>query len=313
MQCVVFGGGGFIGSAVVDQLLSEGHSVRVFAQASTRPYRSFSGGECIEWVTGDFLEKDSVKKAVEGAEVIIHLVSTTLPKNSNDNPAYDVQTNLLATLNLLDIMVEKKIKKIIFVSSGGTVYGRPHVVPISEEHVTNPLVSYGITKLAIEKYLLLYKELHGLQPIIFRVSNPFGHRQPTTKEQGAVSIFINKALKGEAIEIWGDGTVTRDFIYIDDLARAFAAAIQYQGEKNLFNIGSGKGATLNELVDTLESVLNRPIKRKHIESRNFDVPLSVLDISLAGRELGWKPNTSLKDGIKQTLVLLQKKKSDKEK
>jgi UDP-glucose 4-epimerase len=305
MKCIVLGGGGFIGSAVVDQLLIEGHSVRGFAHERTKPYRGFSDKESVEWVVGDFLVKSDVRSAIDGADVVIHLISTTLPKSSNENPAYDVQTNLLSTLSLLDIMIEAKIKKIIFVSSGGTVYGRPHTIPITEEHVTNPLVSYGITKLAIEKYLLLYKELHGLQPIILRVSNPFGHRQAITKQQGAVSIFIDKALKGETIEIWGDGSVTRDFIHIDDLARAFVLAVEYEGEKNLFNIGSGRGTTLNELVDTLENILGTPIKRRYVESRNFDAPLSVLDIALASRELGWKPDTSLGNGIRRTLTALQ--------
>lgn len=313
MKCVILGGGGFIGSAVTDQLLIEGHSVRVFAHERTTPYRSFSDKESVEWMVGDFLVKSNIRSAIEGMDVVIHLISTTLPKNSNENPAYDVQTNLLSTLSLLDIMVEEKIKKIIFISSGGTVYGRPHTIPISEEHTTNPLVSYGVTKLAIEKYLLLYKELHGLQPIILRVSNPFGHRQSTAKQQGAVGVFINKALDGEAIEIWGDGSVTRDFIYIEDLARAFVFAVEYEGEKSLFNIGSGRGTTLNELVDTLESILGKPIKRRYLEGRNFDATLNVLDIALANRELGWKPDISLSSGIRRTLAALQNNQIDNHK
>ena len=151
MKCVIFGGGGFIGSAIADRLLLDGHLVRIFERPRVEPFRKFKASEQVEWVTGDFLSTYDVGSAINGAEVVLHLVSTTLPKNSNDDPIYDVQSNVVGTLQLLNSMVAHNVRKIVFISSGGTVYGIPKYLPIDECHPTKPLVSYGITKLAIEK------------------------------------------------------------------------------------------------------------------------------------------------------------------
>src|SRR5262245_14513670 len=139
MKCVVFGGGGFIGSAIIDRLLVEGHSIRVFERPLATPYRAFKDDEMVEWLTGDFLNISHVSDAIRGMDVVLHLVSFTLPKSSNDDLIYDVQTNLTATIQLLNAMVANKIKKIIFISSGGTVYGQPQYVPIDEKHPTDPM------------------------------------------------------------------------------------------------------------------------------------------------------------------------------
>ena len=156
MNVTVFGGGGFIGSTIVDRLLRDGHAVRVFERPRVAPYRIFAAHEQVEWITGDLLSRHDVGCALEGADAVFHLVSTTLPKSSNEDPIYDVQSNLVASLQMLDAMIEQKVPKIVFISSGGTVYGRPRYTPIDEQHPTEPEVSYGITKLAIEKYLQMY-------------------------------------------------------------------------------------------------------------------------------------------------------------
>ena len=147
MKCVIFGGGGFIGSAIADRLLLDGHSVKIFERPRVEPFRKFKASEQMDWVTGDFSSTDDVGSAIKGVDVVLHLISTTLPKSSNDDPIYDVQSNVLGTLQMLNAMVAHNVPKIVFISSGGTVYGIPKYLPIDECHPTEPFVSYGITKL----------------------------------------------------------------------------------------------------------------------------------------------------------------------
>ena len=300
MNCLVLGGGGFIGSAIVDRLLAEGHSVRVFERPRVAPYRSFDPSEAIEWVTGDLLSVSDINAALIDVDTVFHLVSTTLPKGSNDDPVYDVQTNLVGTLQILNLMVQRKARRIVFISSGGTVYGSPTYLPMDELHPTNPQVSYGITKLAIEKYILLFERLYGIKSIILRLANPYGERQRVETAQGAVAVFLKRALQQQQLDVWGDGTVIRDYIYIGDVAEAFARAAEYQGEHSVFNIGSGHGTSLNELLAMIERSLGRQIKRRYLEGRPFDVRSNVLDIALAARELKWTPRVSLEQGLSIT-------------
>lgn len=306
MKITIFGGGGFIGSTIADRLLKDGHVLRIFERPRVEPYREFQDGENVEWVTGDLLSTHDVSSAIEGTDVVLHLVSTTLPKSSNDDPIYDVQSNLVATLQMLNAMVAQDVRKIVFISSGGTVYGAPNYLPVDEHHPTDPQVSYGITKLAIEKYLLMYERLHGIKANILRVTNPFGERQRIETAQGAIGVFLHRALMNKPIEIWGDGSVTRDYIYIEDVAEAFCKAVIYSGQKSVFNISSGSGTSLNELVSLLEDVLGKSIKRSYLPGREFDVPISVLSNELAKTELDWAPQITLKSGLARTALWMRR-------
>lgn len=300
MRIVIFGGGGFIGSAIVERLLLDGHALRIFERPRVEPFRKFSETERIEWITGDMLSIHDISLALADMDLVIHLVSTTLPKSSNEDPIYDVQSNLVGTLQILNVMVKLNVGKIVFISSGGTVYGTPKYLPIDENHPCNPQVSYGITKLAIENYLLLYQKMHGIKPIILRVANPFGKRQRVETAQGAVTVFLHRAITAQPINIWGDGSITRDYIYIDDVAEAFACAVEYNGSENIFNISQGLGTSLNELVSLIENSLGHKVEKNYLPARNFDVSKSVLSNKLAQKELGWSPRTSLQEGIKLT-------------
>jgi UDP-glucose 4-epimerase len=305
MKYVIFGGGGFIGSAVTDRLLLDGALVRIFERPRVRPYRNFKADERVEWITGDFLSTYDVSNAINGVDVVLHMVSTTLPKNSNDDPIYDVQTNVVGTLQVLNAMVAHNVRKIVFISSGGTVYGSPKYLPIDEAHPTDPLVSYGVTKLIIEKYLHLYEYMHGLKAIILRVANVYGERQRIETAQGAVGVFLHHSLSGKPIEIWGDGSVIRDYIHISDVAEACVQAIAYSGSKSVFNISSGSGTSLNELIVIIEETLNKSIERYYFPARPFDVPVNVLSNDLARAELHWSPSISLREGIKRTAVWMK--------
>jgi UDP-glucose 4-epimerase len=297
VNIVIFGGGGFIGSTIADRLLTENHAVRIFERPRVSPYRKFRNDERVEWVTGDLLSMQDVTNAVRDTDAVLHLISTTLPKNSNDDPIYDVQSNVVGSLQILKAMIACKVRNIVFISSGGTVYGNPIYLPIDERHPTDPLVSYGISKLTIEKYLQMYERLFGIKAITLRVANPYGERQRIETAQGAVGVFLYRALMGQPIEIWGDGSITRDYIHVSDVAEAFVKALNYTGDARLFNVGSGVGTSLNSLIELLEAVLGTSIERRYLPGRPYDVPVSVLCNKLARSEFDWAPLVSMTDGI----------------
>jgi UDP-glucose 4-epimerase len=296
MKCVLLGGAGFMGSHLAERLLKAGHAVRVFDMRERGRANEAPGARDIEWVRGDFLDTADVAAAIAGCQGVFHLVSTTLPQSSNQNPARDVADNIVGTLHLLEGR-----RKIVFASSGGTVYGVPRAGSITEDHPTHPITSYGIGKLTIEKYLELYRVLHGVDYCALRIANPFGERQRIASGQGAVTTFLHRAYRGEPIEIWGDGSVVRDYLYVGDVAEAMVRALDHRGAHRVINIGSGVGRDLNEILAAIETVIGRPIERRHVPARNFDVPANVLDIGLARAELGWAPTTPFEEGLRRTL------------
>lgn len=307
MKVLILGGGGFIGSTIADRLLVDGHALRIFERPRVQPYRIFASHESVEWIDGDLSSMHDVMHAVDGMDAVMHLVSTTLPKGSNDDPIYDVQSNVVASLQLLDAMVQKKVARVVFISSGGTVYGAPQYLPVDEAHPTEPQVSYGITKLTIEKYLSLYRQLHGIRPVILRVANPYGERQRIETAQGAVGVFVHRALRGQPIEIWGDGSVTRDYIHVQDVADAFAQALVYEGDRTCFNISAGVGVSLNELVEMLGEVLGQSLDVRYLSGRPFDVKINVLSNALARQELGWEPRISMREGLERTVEWMRQR------
>jgi len=303
MRSLVIGGCGFIGSHIVDALLSDGHSVRVFDR---QPERHRPPLQRIDYMYGDFGDRMAVAEALTGVDVVYHAVSTTFPGTANLDPASDVQDNLISTLRLLDLMRDIGTKKIIYLSSGGTVYGPPQITPTPEDHPLQPINSYGIVKAAIEHYLMMYHDLYGILPVSIRASNPYGERQGHSGVQGVISTFLNRVAMEEEIEIWGDGTVVRDYLHVADLARACVLAGQadYCGP---VNIGSGEGQSLNDILDALHSVTDQDFKVIYKDAR--DVKRSILDVSLAKSEFNWSTEVSLTDGLLRTWDWLKETKS----
>ena len=299
-SCLVLGGAGFIGSHLAEALLAAGHRVKVFDRPHVDRLPELASKGAVETFTGDFVNPRALAPALRGTEVVFHLISTTLPKSSNDNPEYDLESNVLGTLRLLTLCKEQKVRKLVFVSSGGTVYGIPRQLPIDEEHPTSPICSYGIHKLAIEKYLYLAQRTAGLDYCIVRPANLYGPRQRLDIAQGAVAVFLDRALKGEAIEIWGDGSVVRDYLYVGDAVEALVKAAAFGGEPRIFNIGSGVGASLNELVGEIRKLTGRTVKVQYSEARSVDVPANVLDCSRARRHLQWSARTPFAEGLRRT-------------
>ena len=299
-RCLVLGGRGFIGSHLVDALLDQGYIVRCFDRPHVAPLGdSHLNNPRFELYEGDLASEADVADALIGCDICYHLVSTTLPKSSNADPVFDVESNLLGTVRLLTYAVKSGVRKVVFVSSGGTVYGVPAEVPIPETHPTDPVCSYGITKLAIEKYLGLFQQLHGLDYTVLRIANPYGERQRTHASQGAIAVFLGKVLRGETIEIWGDGSVIRDYIHIADVVDALMLAIGKTSGARVLNVGAGRGYSLNEVLDAIEKATGLPAQRKYLPGRPFDVPVSLLCIEQAKRVLGWTPKVDFDEGLQR--------------
>jgi UDP-glucose 4-epimerase len=298
-RCVVFGANGLIGSHISVTLLQAGH--HVVACDITRDFGMIPKTETgrLETVTLDFLDAAVVRNVVQGADWVFHLVGTTLPAGSNANMAFDVESNLVASIHLLEACADGGVSQLVFASSGGTVYGPPTSVPVCEEAPQDPLVSYGIVKLAVEKYCNLFSRLHGLKTVCLRLANAYGPRH-VGATQGAIPVFLKCILADRPIVIWGDGSVIRDYVYVEDVAHAFQLAAAYEGDQRVFNIGSGVGVSLNQLLTEIQAVIQRPCRVVYEGGRSFDVSQIYLDISRARKELKWSPKVTLREGLQLT-------------
>ncbi|MBP62397.1 MAG: NAD-dependent epimerase [Planctomycetaceae bacterium] len=305
--CLVTGGGGFIGSHIADRLLREDYQVRVLDPYADRScnLRHLEGQ--IEIVSATSADEALSRESLEGVDTLFHYAGAVLPAASNDQPVADVLDHLANTLRLFVEAAESGVKTIVFASSGGTVYGIPKKLPISEIHPTNPISSYGVVKLALEKYLAILERKYGLRCIVLRYGNPYGPRQAPSPGFGAVATFAERLANRQPIEIWGDGSVRRDFIYIDDAIDATYNAFRYTGQERVFNIGSGTATSLNDLVTTIQLASGTKAKVVHRQARPSDVPEIALDIGRAERELAWKPKTTLEAGISSTWQWLDRK------
>lgn len=298
--CLILGGNGFIGSHLAERLVEKGYEVRVFDNFQTGMANLEMIRSKIDIMNGDFLNHADVIRALKGMDYVFHFISTTVPGTATKDPIYDVQTNVIGTIRLLQLAVASKIKRVIFPSSGGTVYGEPNSVPVHETHVLNPMDPYGISKLAIEKYLNYFNRAHGLNYLILRYSNPYGERQNPRSQQGVVPVFLNRIKMGERPVICGDGSVERDYIYIGDATEATIAALESKTAHKIFNVGSGAGTSLNRLVELMSLVVGKKIEPIYAEDTAVRVQKIVLDVSRIRDEVGWKPRTSLQEGVEKT-------------
>lgn len=297
-RAIVFGGNGFIGYHLVHLLIKNGWEVTVYDRAIKSRFTNWEVQPL--YVQGELGNRKLIREVLEKNDVVFHLAYATIPQTSNDDPAYDVQSNIVATVNMLMECTKTDIQQVVFLSSGGTVYGIPKQLPIPEEHVLAPICSYGITKMAIERYLYLFKYLYNLPYAILRPSNPFGEQQNYLGTQGVISVFLGRIAKNQPVEIWGDGSVVRDYFYVEDLARACLMAAECDIPDLLVNVGSGHGLSINDLLNIISDTLKQNIDVRYREGRSFDVPKLVLDISRSHQLLGWEPKIPLNVGIQRT-------------
>lgn len=296
MRCLILGGTGFLGVNLTNLLINLGNEVTVFSSGANKDFLDY--GLKAKFVCGDFKDRNLIDSlSRNGFDYIFHLISTTKP--SNLDPYSEFTDNVLPTIIFLEsVKKSSELKKIIFISSGGTVYGIPEKLPITEEHDCNPISLYGIQKLTIENLFFYYHHQYGLNYQSIRLSNPYGPGQPAYSNQGVIANFLRKAILDEPIEIWGTGNVIRDFIYISDVLEACKACMNYSGDQTVFNIGSSQGASLIQIIGYIENILNKKVEIVFKEGRKQDVPANVLDISLARRELKWRPEIELPQGIR---------------
>lgn len=296
-RILVVGGSGFIGSSLIEKLVKLGMPVRALDREGVVSPLSRNIYSKVEWVTGDFTDRAVVERTVAGCDIVFHLASTTLPKSSNDDPEYDVQSNLAGTIRLLSAAAQHRVSKIIFPSSGGTVYGVPMALPVAEDHPNQPLSSYGITKLAIEKYLELFRQQHGLDYVVLRIANPYGPYHNPQRAQGAVGVFLTRAIQGKPIEIWGDGSGIRDYVYVSDVIDAMIASMDYQSGERVFNVGSGEGRSLNDVVEAIRRVTDLDVRIQYSPKRSVDLSANVLDIARMKLAMNWIPKVAFDEGI----------------
>lgn len=307
-RIIILGAAGFIGTNLVKKLVSF-ENVKITVVDKREDYfkeiRQLDPG-IIDYVVDSLEFVNNYDEIVKGQDTVYHLVSTSIPTTSNQNIADELLANVVFSSKLLDACVRQNVKKVVFISSGGTVYGKEITCPISEDTETNPISSYGVQKITIEKLLYLYNYLYGLDYRIVRLANPYGPHQRPNGMLGAVTTFIYKTLQGEKITVYGDGSIIRDYIYIDNAIDGILNISNGTSEQKVFNLGTGKGTSIQELLNLIESVLGKAMKIEYTPKRNADVPINYLDMSRYERSFGKLQVISLEEGIKETAEYLSK-------
>jgi UDP-glucose 4-epimerase len=300
---LILGGCGFIGRHVALQLARAGHRVTLADRVRLGCAFPPDAAERIGWTMLELgsADWDSV---VADATVVHHYAWGSIPASANANPAGDLISNVGATLALLEALRRRGDGRVVFASSGGTVYGRLRETPVREDHPLLPITAYGAGKATAEIYLSLYRTMHGTDCRIARIANPYGAGQDLVRGLGAVTTFLHKALTGQPIEIWGTGEVVRDYVHIADVAACLVALARAPRNDAafVFNVGSGSGTSLNGIVAELELRLRRKLVVNYTPMRAFDVPVSVLAIERARQVLGWAPKLSFAEGITRSLA-----------
>ena len=306
MNIVVTGGAGFIGSHLVDQFVREGHRVSVIDDLSTGKRNQvhhkavfYELNVCDLGIEQVFLKERPV--------VIVHMAAQMNVRKSTEDPVFDAEVNIIGTLQLLKLAVRYGARKILFASSGGTVYGEQEASPASEDHPTRPLSPYGISKLTCEHYLEYYRHTAGLKYVALRLANVYGPRQNADGEAGVIAIFTQKMLRGEQPRINGNGFQTRDYVYVGDVVEA-VRAVFVQPVEGIFNVGTGTETTVNEIFAKLKELTNSPCQEIHGPAKKGEQLRSVLDASKLEKETAWAHAVSLPEGLDETVKFFQQQK-----
>lgn len=308
MKILLLGAAGFIGTNLTielakrteDEITLVDRSKSFFKPIVSMNLKNVRSLEADLTIDMDF---DSILK---GQEVVYHLVSTTVPTTSNRHIPQELISNVIFSADLFEACIRCGVKKVVFISSGGTVYGKEGDCPLKEKTATNPISSYGVQKITIEKLLYLYRYMYGLDYRIIRLANPYGPYQRPNGVLGAVTTFTYKALKGDEIAVYGDGSVVRDFIYIDDAIRAIMKIVEGENKHRIFNLGCGYGTSIKQVLETIEKALGIKLKVSYLEGRKVDVPVNYLDISRYEKYYGALNPISLEEGIRKTADFMKK-------
>jgi len=295
MKILVTGGAGFIGSNVSDALVKDGHEVTVLDNLSTGKEENINPE--VKFYNVDLLDMESLELVFREfkPDVVNHHAAQIDVRKSVEDPAFDAETNIIGSLNLFELSINYGVRRIIFSSTGGALYGEPSNLPATEDTPIEPLSPYGVSKYCVENYLNYFKRLYGIERVILRYANVYGPRQDPLGEAGVVAIFTGKILKGEKPVIYGDGNQTRDYVFVEDVVQANVLALE--GKEGIYNIGTGKETSVNELIEVFSKVLGREIKPEYAPPRIGEVHRISLDGEKAKKELGFVPKYSLEEGI----------------
>jgi UDP-glucose 4-epimerase len=304
-KVLVLGANGFLGSYVVDSLVEKGYNVRAFGSFTDDEIR-FNKSDLVEIFPGNFLNRSDIASALKDIDYVFHLVSTTNPATAEADPLVDIETNIQASVSLFQECIKQgKTKRVIYPSSGGTVYGeRDGSVPIREEEPLMPVSPYGIGKVTIENYLRYFKVKHGLDSTIFRIANPYGERQPKFRKQGVIPIFLEKAIRNEPLTVLGDGSMVRDYVYVKDVAEMMTSILKVKPLHDVYNLGSGSGNSLQEILKVIETVTGKSLEVEYKEAPKTFIHTSVLSTDRFFNEFGRWDMVPLEEGIKRTYEYL---------
>ena len=301
MKVLITGGAGFIGSNIADLLIENGHKVVIVDNLSSGKKENVN--KKAAFYKADICDKKKLAAvfAKEKPQAVIHNAAQIDVRKSVSDPSYDARINILGSLNVLSECVKNKTRKIIFASSGGTIYGECGSKAPDEKSFPNPLSPYGIAKHSVENYIKFYSLIYGLKYSILRYANIYGIRQDPFGEAGVVAIFAGRMLKGDEVFVFGDGKQTRDYVYVADAANANLKALT-KGDNEIINIGTSKTTSVNELVKIMSKAANYKKAAVHKSKRDGELFKSFLNIKKAQKVLGWKPKVSIKDGISKTVA-----------
>lgn len=294
---LLLGGCGFLGRSLSDALISRGHAVKIFDQHDSIAQRRREEPRAV-YYSGNFATGEFDRSLFEGVTSVIHLVHSTIPSTSMESVPFDAQSNILPSIQLLEAIRHSEIRRFVYISSGGTVYGIPARLPAAEGDPENPISAYGVSKLAIEKYVEFYSRIFGLEGVVVRLGNPYGPHQLEGTAVGVIANILLRISRGTSVEIWGDGHTVRDYIYIDDVSDAICQfALRRDVPSGVYNLGGGVGYSLREVLMAVQNACGVNIAVTHYPARQLDVPAVILDISRIKERLDWYPKVTLSEGI----------------
>lgn len=297
MKALVTGGAGFIGSNIIRLLVAKEHDVVVLDNLSTGREENLKPFPSITLVKGDIRNVETVKEAMAGCDTVFHLAANISNVKSIEYPPFDTEVNIIGTLNVIEAMKSCQTKTIIY-SSSAAIFGEPYFQPISEDHPCNPASPYGVSKWAGEKQILCLGKIHKFRTVCLRYFNVYGINQRYDAYGNVIPIFVTHILKGEPISIYGDGEQTRDFVHVSDLAQANLTVAEKNHVEGTFNLGFSQAATINQLVKILREIMPEKITAITTDPRPGDVKYSLADTSRARKIFGYKPQISLKEGLR---------------
>jgi UDP-glucose 4-epimerase len=300
MKILVTGGAGFIGSNLVDALIKEKHKVVIVDDLSTGFEKNINPQA--KFYLADIADAKMMKRIfeLEKPEIINHHAAQIDVRKSVEEPIFDAQVNVIGSINLIQQAVAHKVRKFIYISTGGAIYGEPQFLPVTEDHPINPECNYGITKHTVEHYLYLYNLLYGIKYTTLRYPNVYGPRQNPLGEAGVNAIFIHQMLSGITPTIFGDGEQLRDYVFIEDIVQANILALD-KGDNSAYNIGTGIGTSVNQIYRELQKIIGFQHEPKYAPPRQGEIYKIYLNADKARRELDWNPRVSFAEGLMHTV------------